>query len=101
MVSSFVIAEGKQRTAEGYGSQQRTPEGYRSRLGPVGYFFVFPTSYVGNPLLRQAAEEGGQSRACVPNGRIARLDRCQRLPFVTIRLGPTITKRTQKSVSCH
>ena len=37
MVSSFVIAEG----------EQRTPEGYESRLSPLGRFFGFPTSYVG------------------------------------------------------
>ena len=39
--------------------EQRTPEGYESRLGPLGRFFGFPTSYVGNLLLRQWAEEGG------------------------------------------
>ena len=50
MVSSFVIAEG----------EQRTPEGYESRLRPLDCFFGFPTSYVESLLLRQAAEEGGR-----------------------------------------
>ena len=33
--------------------EQRTPERYESCLGPLGRFFGFPTSYVGNVLRAQ------------------------------------------------
>src|SRR5262245_22935498 len=59
MVSSFVIAEGEQRTPEGYGESAKDPGRIRESSRAVGYFFGFPTTYVGNLLLRQAAEEGG------------------------------------------
>jgi hypothetical protein len=51
MVGSLVIAEG----------EQRTPEGYESRLSPLGRFFGFPTSYPADARsgLRLAVELNG------------------------------------------
>jgi hypothetical protein len=54
MVSSLVIAEG----------EQRTPEGYESRLGPLDRFFGFPTSYVGDLLLRRGRGDGTVAIPC-------------------------------------